>query len=441
MPFAHLAAGLTLSALAAPTTSHPSKASQTIALVQKSIAVADEVWPHAKEKYQRAKIVVTDGQEIIALENNQISHPSQTIFPKDMNWDTVGYDFGKNGELYFVSPVKDRYNPDFSFTAAETASTIMHENFHNLIQADKWKVHTDDISSIYPVQSKARAYRYDILNCLYDALIHPQHKSKALGQAKYFYEAWKKEFPDDCQSAIPYDIIEGSARFFEKKVELLATTPKSKIYSPQAINSFITSHSKDLNFDLGTHTEGYMMGFLSGMLLDQSSLKEQWRTQLPQGVTPEAILLKDVTPVRAKLSVQSLSAVKEYKYNIDESVSKYLNPTFAVLDKGQPLMSFSKQTIGSEISQGHFKRISDKTLDIHYVAVLSGKYQTKQGIIQINDTTLIRKNKSSEVFLPIEPAWVKKVKGELVVYYPKLHRTFKVKESKPLGRSKVYALL
>ncbi len=107
--------------------------------------------------------------------------------------------------------------PAFS-TTEKFFGLAVHESFHFIMQ-DVMATEGGNRSYQYPQPSQAQYYRMKTSLSMLEAFESPENKTELLGNAKFWYEKYKNEYPQLAEDIIPFDYVEGSALY----VELRAT--------------------------------------------------------------------------------------------------------------------------------------------------------------------------------------------------------------------------
>lgn len=200
-----------------------------------------------------------------------------------------------------------------------------HEAFHYFVQTNGWKKlspHTEARATSYPVDATPRFYRNSILRALYASL---QGDTSGLGHARYWYEKWKKLYPEDASSVRQADISEGTARYIENAAEIIA--------QGKAFNSSEFQHIFMKKMEVDTHliytssdSESYPIGDISGYIMNLKKLK--WHLSVMQGTPPLEILLGSVSsidqPADKKLETEVSQTVEKINSHIGPLIEDFV---------------------------------------------------------------------------------------------------------------------
>lgn len=205
--------------------------------------------------------------------------------------------------------------------------TAMHESFH-FYEQDGWSslnINSGDLgmntrATEYPLNETARIYRVMVYDNLYSSLHSDTDEDieKFLGDAKYWYEKWKAEYPDEYYDIMQTDLSEGTAEFFGAEIKRIIADENEASMPPGALA--MTTQSAD--------SESYYIGDLSIQLAKKTEVFDVMDYTVT-GLTPLEALLRDVSPAavaeeREELSAivsQTISAINE---QISESFSEHI---------------------------------------------------------------------------------------------------------------------
>lgn len=121
---------------------------------------------------------------------------------------------------------------------------LMHESFH-LHSQSGWqgadamaaivKEQSNMRASVYPLDGQPRILRAMQYDCLYHALNAnaEDEELKYLECAKYWYEKWKNEYPDEFSSIKDTDLSEGTAEYFGNEIKRLLQNGKFSLSTPE----------------------------------------------------------------------------------------------------------------------------------------------------------------------------------------------------------------
>lgn len=267
--------------------------------------------------------------------------------------------------------------------------TASHEIVHFYYQSDSEGGGTR--TQPYPVDKTPRQYRFMIMKNLEDAYKNPANKEKALGQAKYWYEKWKTEFPNEYNDIKSTDIAEGTAKYTEYLSEII----NDKISKEDIKKAVVKLIGIDKEF-LSADSESYEMGPISALLLDER--KTDWKNNFYESKTTlEELLLKDVKPIEQKMDPEVEKSVSEKIESFNAEAKKnFENITKAYEDKNIPYLKINKtESTTSFGSEGVFKYknhevaskytatfgVKDKTIKINKLSSIEDFDETSEYVI------------------------------------------------------------
>lgn len=298
-------------------------------------------------------------------------------YPQANGYSNLDYQGNKSIAMSF----DDESLKDLDKSANTLHVTASHELVHFYYQG-KSEV-SGSRTQPYPVEKTPRQYRYMVMKNLEDAYKNPENKEKALGQAKYWYEKWKTEFPNEYNDIKATDIAEGTAKYTEYLSEIV-NDKISKEDIKKAVLKLIDIDNEFLSAD----AESYEMGALSALLLDEQN--PDWKNKFYESnTTLEELLLKDVKAVEEKMNPEIEKKINENIESFNVEVEKNLeNITKAYGDVNIPYLKINKTESNASFgSEGVFKYKN------HEVA---SKYSATFGVI--DKTIKINRLSSIEEF-------------------------------------------
>ncbi len=167
----------------------------------------------------------------------------------------------------------------------------LHENFH-LHQPDQFK-HVNSVVRETPVPFPtdfALGRSMAILH-LYRGLRQPTKKPQEVCHAVGWLKQAQERDPFLFNSFRSIDILEGSAKYFESVASAIA-------FGSGGCNFEVDDFLNALNYgeidrsDQDPHTQSYLLGALSGLVLDQLNIPD-WQKRVEAGESPADILMKE----------------------------------------------------------------------------------------------------------------------------------------------------
>lgn len=256
-----------------------------------------------------------------------------------------------------------------------------HEAFHFFVQANVWKrisAGNDSRATLYPVQVTPRFYRNSIIRSLYATL---QGDQNGLGHARYWYDLWKKLYPDDASRIRQTDIDEGSARYIEIAAEIIA---KGNIFNTAEFQHALINKMKDeVNFiHTQSDSESYPIGALSGFILNMKNLK--WQSSVVQGMPPLDILLGSIPPITQQADIKLDTEVNKEVNKISNKVGTAIDNFSKAYNYPNVIKIFvSSELSGSySLSDGFFRT---KTIPHDLMVGLSSSANWKDGSYSVKE--------------------------------------------------------
>lgn len=208
-------------------------------------------------------------------------------------------------------------------------SVATHEAFHFFVQTNEWeKISSDNNSraTSYPIQPLPRVYRNNIIRSLYAFL---QGEQNGLGHARYWFELWKKLYPDDANSIRQTDVNEGSAQYVEVAAEIIA---QGKRFDTEEFQHALITKMKPKVYSVYTQSdsESYTIGALSGFILNMKNMK--WQSDVIQGTPPLDILLTNISPITQQID-------NKLEIEVEHNISKINDQVSGAIDDFRKLYS------------------------------------------------------------------------------------------------------
>lgn len=215
----------------------------------------------------------------------------------------------------------------------EAILTPFHEAFHALVQPD-WKLPGQGRATRYPFLIGPRLARDATMRRLIEAEIAPTPtaRDQALARAAYWYERWKRRYPDEYREIKGNDIKEGTATYFQ--IAGLALW-KSGNARPETIRPLIAPWLPTRTGLPSAEEESYGLGATAGLLLDQRGPAD-WKTRLADGASPLDLLLDPIQPAadridpetRRKLTRTMKERNQAAKATLDRALPHLRNPRY-----------------------------------------------------------------------------------------------------------------
>lgn len=282
------------------------KANQEIAqkLLTTITSCGNKIWP--SYNLHELNIVLVDD----SIENQIALSPKQnnifTLAKNQVPADALQflYYFFEIGDQRWMSinPMsykKSLPNATYDFIVSKSLGLAFHEGFHHTTQKGWTRTDSEgQRGTIVPITWEPRFYRSMIYQNLVAVYKSNFFNHTALQKAKYWYDLWLKNYP--LEFSMTTDGREGSAAYVEILGDAYATHG-CEDFNPK-IKNYIVQHLSDgqMPFINGTmfalDTEGYLVGKIAGLILEQHQVIPNWKERLSKGENQLTQLMSLVTP-------------------------------------------------------------------------------------------------------------------------------------------------
>lgn len=264
-----------------------------------------KIWP--EYNLHKFNIVLIDDsiEDQVALSPKE--NKEMTLSKKQMPADALNflyYFFEIDGQHWMsINPMnykKALPTAPSDFIVRISLGLALHEGFHSTTQIT-WADSTDDNSqrgTVVPIAWEPRFYRSMIYQNLITVYKSNFFNHTALREAKYWYDLWVKNYP--LELSMTTDRREGTAAYAELLGQAYAAHG-CEDYNPK-IKNYIIQHLSDGQelFINGTmfalETEGYLVGKIAGLILEQHKVIPDWKERLAKGENQLTQLLSLVKP-------------------------------------------------------------------------------------------------------------------------------------------------
>lgn len=306
---------------------------RTAQQVWKTWPYAEKIWPGADFSKFNLLITETKGRYSWLISyNKKIVKFNSKDLPKSYKVQGIKNLFtDSNHKLNNIPTIKVEIDSEMfqknydkaEFESLKTGTLLFpfttHEEFHRYQNA--WKPGETDQEKLFKLGEnnfKARTQRLEIINALNNAIINQDKEKEYLQAAKWWFEEYKKDNPQEYKLVKTFDILEGSARYFDMAMNIrsifgmdLKKEDAFNLYKEMIIKDY--KLSSDRYYGLPDE-ESYDIGGLSGVLLEAKE-NSNWKSEVEKGKTPLEILLKDYKKVPQKNSDEVLKLIDEIKKN------------------------------------------------------------------------------------------------------------------------------
>ncbi|MDQ0418615.1 hypothetical protein J2Z48_002818 [Croceifilum oryzae] len=289
----------------------------------------EKIWSGIKlNKYKKA--LITDGEKVWIIDINKktIDKTSYNSLPNEFKdipfFNTIKYQ-GEDAVFYKLE--KDRFKKSYdrgefeSLPNSNLAYVIMtHEAFHG---EQNWSKTPEQSEESPPENIKGRIQRLEIVRALRSAVLNPAKEKQYLQAAAWWYKQYKEQNPKEHQFVHFYDVIEGSARYFDMAVHV-----RSIVGIDAKREDIFKNYQKMIELDYTLTSdrygktqllrdpgiESYDIGGLAGVLLEKHQCPN-WTKSVENGIRPLDILLEGINPTPQEKS-------PEVKKLIEDSLSE-----------------------------------------------------------------------------------------------------------------------
>ncbi len=267
----------------------------------------------------------------------------------------------------------------------EVLTIAVHEAFHRLVQPSWVK---DSQSSLrgteVPIQVNPRLYRRMLFDRLREAFLNPSRREILLGQARFWFEKWKKEYPNEVHNTT--DGYEGTAKYVEAisgalmKLGCEASEAVLRSAIEVAIDSTI-GDSSDKYFGYSESGkvfeldgEGYDIGGLSAMILRFDFPQRNWWREVANGATPLEILLSGYHegPDQADPAIEHYFQIR--RAELQKDVDTLLAPVFSLLAPSDSIAVAIPSSWGTGGSFSPVGFYNDKKTGLQFIPLYEGMH-------------------------------------------------------------------
>lgn len=327
------------------------------------------------------------------------------------------------------------------------------ELFHSWQQRGKPLNQHEIRGTEYPLSVTPRLYRAMLYNEVLGAYRDSRRRTRHLAAAAYWYGRWTKEFPDEARRAVPTDVSEGAAGYFDAIADAMAagadrTDPKDirKHIDYQPIEQ--VSDPRRLTVD----GEAGPLGAVAGLLLDETRkpakketkpAKPAWQQEVTQGGRPPvAVLLQGIAPAASqpsdglRQSIQNVLAARN-----SDLISRFTPLVRAYHDKGDALLLVPLNTATGDLETGGY--YTAKNVPYAMLAGLTGTFQFSTGKLKADRASVLTGvvGRNQYLIVPVDPGrrHVKLSGNRLQLTSGPLTGTFTVKQQRVDGRDRLVA--
>lgn len=256
----------------------------------------EKVWPNYSWKNMNVLMVGKDAPSLIWKGSTGTMEPlAEADIPAGARNGVYSFSTVKGQDmvsLFISGPSSGVFNEH------RLLQLLVHEGFHFLGQRG-WNSKGGRRGTAVPVLSEPRIYRRLLADRLRTYFLSGGKDQKALGQAAFWFEKWRSQFPEEVKSTT--DGYEGTA-FYVQTLSPIVTELGCESSDQALLEAAIPEIAKDHLVRLDEKTlrldsEGYGVGGLSALILRLIDKNPNWYSLVKESQTPTEILLKNVEPV------------------------------------------------------------------------------------------------------------------------------------------------
>ncbi|RZA07857.1 MAG: hypothetical protein EOP11_06530 [Proteobacteria bacterium] len=249
-----------------------------------------------------ATLLAGKSGKIIELSEAQVPGPAK-LSPYAFFKVEGGSGMSVNQSIY-EAQLREANGPSEESMFTSVVALAAHEAFHHVGQK-KWVGKSGVRGTELPILAKPRLYRRALLQRMMQAFQDPSARELKLGQAKFWFDKWRNEFPREYLNSM--DLSEGTAEYaglittalarlgcgateIELRAELLAVVNgEAGNIAPRIFDEPKVGHEFALD------NEGYSTGALAGFLLRFDLPPSQWEITAAAGTSPLELLFRGVS--------------------------------------------------------------------------------------------------------------------------------------------------
>lgn len=326
------------------------KANQTVAeMILNTVGGCGErIWPGYDLKNLNIVFYDSTSPELMALsmKENKIFSIKSSELPDRVSQGM--YSFFSIGEQSWMS-INNVENTDsdlprtFEEIVNDTYRLAIHEGFHEAMQNQKdWKYGSGSRGTFVPIRWEPRYYRHMIYENLSSAYLNKADTLLSLQRAKYWFEKWKTEFPEEVESTT--DGYEGSAQYVDMVAMGLVTisckASESELHN-YMINKmpeiFMGIDSAMQGFYFMLDSEGYVLGSMAALLLRKLNADPAWHNELAEATSPVEILLSNIEEKFEDVNEVTKIKFVETHYKEQKKVDEQLSETYKAISEDKKI--------------------------------------------------------------------------------------------------------
>ncbi|MGB7318014.1 MAG: hypothetical protein WBC85_08625 [Planktotalea sp.] len=294
--------------------------------------LADQIWTAADYRNINVLFAETNGENawLVMPDGNIVKFRAEDL---PSAYRVTGYPFrftSSEQTLNGIPTIKVEVDSDLfggsyrssEFESLPTSTMLLaftaHEEFHRV--QNTWNVEHADQGKLIEIGQEnfdARSQRYEIIRALSLALLSPEDETEYLEAAKWWFEAYQNDHPQEYELAKSMDIFEGAARYFDMAMNVrsvggfdLSAEELRANYQRMILKDYTLD--ADRFFGLPDE-ESYEIGGIAGVLLEMKN-DATWKDRVEQGTPPLEILLENYSASPQEPSPEVMNLVEEIRH-------------------------------------------------------------------------------------------------------------------------------
>jgi hypothetical protein len=299
-----------------------------------------------------------------------------------------------------------------------------HEAFHQVRQPS-WPERKGARGTLVPIEASPRIYRRALFDRMKEALVDPSLRDEKLGQAKFWFEKWKREFPREAEMST--DLSEGTAQYAGLITmalsELGCSSPENELRermlkivtnAPGSFRSgkFFKTASAD---SFALDSEGYDLGGLATFLLRFDLAQAGWEKKAESGVSPLDLLFAGISARADEFDPALRSQFEAHEKDERKKTDELLAPATDNLAKSDSVVVALPSGWGSGGTYSPHGFFYDPRLNLQYIPLrLPLLFEQENSKVTAGENSVIAVGLKGSPCRPDQAYWTTLVPGESV---------------------------
>jgi hypothetical protein len=410
-----------------------SAASEATSLEDLAVEVQEHVatvWPRTGQLWPGVDfsdhvLLLSDGKATWAIDKDGHRPISMAdLADKDVTIPKAGFDMlsweGRNAVIIPAPSVeqnRQRRRDPTGLSSADPAMYVFelatHEQFHTYFQLEDSKQPWASLEKMeeqddgggrfdqYPLQAKPRLYRAMVYNSLLAAYQNPGKRDEHLSAAAYWQDTWARNYPDEAKSQAPTELLEGTAKYFEKAaVAMAAAEDPQNAYER---HDYLAHTLKPMAVPFKAF-EPYAIGVGALLNADQGELVDLQNRLADQPVTPLSQVLQGVKPTKQATPEDIEKSITDATAEKNETLSRQIDPfVTGMLDSKSWVLMMPADTLRGTLNASGLYTTKALPIPIFPNAALSFKLKTGQ--LELDDVTTGQDDRGEDSYfiVPLDP--------------------------------------